>query len=902
MIPQDGLKMGKQISKNGEFCAVYKNFGGMDLRRVKSDKSDKISFEYTENMYRDYEGDFQHSVESIPGFRRLAALGQSINSIFMQRCSESEEYLVVHAGNGIYRFNINERDNIGSLKSIFTVKNGKSHAFQKGSTLFIFDGEHIIKISESGAAAILGDSDEAVYVPTTFKDGNRFEQRNLLTRRFKESYVIDEHDKHYRETKGLKYELKDDGTCTVIGIDLSVKGAVYIPKYAELGKKRYKILGIADNAFSGNASISAVYIADGLTYIGKLAFYQCYSLSTVYCPSSIELIDNGAFLDCIMLTEVFIGKNLKRIGMLPFSGAFSLEGISFEADTTSVSAIENIEDLDSYEKTYSVQRPDNHYSVRIFTPYESIDNVYLNEKELIFDIEAENAFSEARLLFSLPAYSPPEGKSIVLYGTAALGKYNTYDEGTDFAARSEGDENVIAECTCSALFDGRIFTAGNPKYPNTVFYTLSAKNEQNDSIYFGALSYFDDGMSAYKTVSLASASDALAVLKASDDGGGGIFYHEAKDGGDFLQRVYPVSNIHTGINVIGNSISFFDEIFFLSDIGACALKKSNAGNRSASCRSEKINPLLLKNKDLSEAHITSWLGYIVIQIGKEIYLADARPSFSDSSEEYDWYYLNEIGTYSDGKAKLRYSEFAPEGYYRYPELDTEISGSVYLSVGSSYGEIYYVKDSADESKRYTVYMTGEITGGEFSPACSVFSDGRLLLFGTESGDLCIFNTDKRGAIPKSGGASSDFDDAYKAVMGNRIHRDFYDFAGRRVSYVALTKADDVDIPYMKKSTVGNSIALKLGNIGGINTVTDIIADGSCISSAEGLCGGITDFSDIDFSSFSFEGTNQSDVCISGAPKNWREQQIRISSSDFRAPISISEISCRYKIKGRLTRK
>ena len=50
--------------------------------------------------------------------------------------------------------------------------------------------------------------------------------------------------------------------------------------------------------------------------------------------------------------------------------------------------------------------------------------------------------------------------------------------------------------------------------------------------------------------------------------------------------------------------------------------------------------------------------------------------------------------------------------------------------------------------KYSVYPTEEYRGGEYFAAESLASDGRLLYFGTSTGDLCIFNNDMRGQPPK----------------------------------------------------------------------------------------------------------------------------------------------------------
>lgn len=880
-------------STGGEYFTVYKDLGGV---RTASAGDSTHSFAYTENMYKDRKGEFPDGIESIPGFRRLASLGLRINALFMQKCSESDEYLIVHADDKLFRFNIADRDSLDGITKIADLKNGKSHAFFKGGTIFISDGEKIIRISKSGAVTEVGDATDTVYVPVTFKNGVPHEQRNLLTRLIRESLTLTDHEMYFRGSAGLKYEISDGGTCSVTGAEATLTGSVYIPKYAVFGSKRYRITDIRDRAFSENTSISSVCIADGLRRIGKLAFKGCTALTAFYCPSTVELIDNGAFLDCTALTDVFIGKKLSKLGTLPFSGASSLESIKFEADQITLEAVENISALGAYTAVYSAKHPKNHYALPVSTKLEAVTSVTLGGKPITFDATALT--TESAIFFSTESDAVPEGQEAMIYGLMPVGGYNSYDCGTDFAARSGSDTDIIAKCRCSAVFDGRIFIGGNPKYPNTVFYSLEC--ESSDKLYFGSLAYFDDGSSSYETVSISNSSDALIVLKSSDDGGGGIFYHEGKDADAFLQRTYPVTSVHTGIGAFGESMAFMDEVFFLNGMGVCSLKNGNYKKRYAICRSRAVNSLLLKNNDLASAHIAAWQGYAVIQIGSEIYLADAERAASDGT--YDWYYLSGVGTYKNSRSVYKYMSFAPQGYRVHVGEDPVPVGNVYMSHDEKYGGFFYVNDVAADAK-YAVFATGEETGGTFSPASCIFSTGELLFFGTKNGDLCIFNSDMRGVAPPDLSAREDFDaEAYALAMGNRIHPYYYDFCGRAPHYSLKSAADSCGIPYSRKSTVSGSVGVKLGCVGSRSIRCDLVADGELVSSEAGLCAAVPDFSEIDFSVMSFECAEEFYAAVSDAPKRWMEQQICLSSSEFRSPMSVCEISYRFRIKGGMTKK
>ena len=59
-----------------------------------------------------------------------------------------------------------------------------------------------------------------------------------------------------------------------------------------------------------------------------------------------------------------------------------------------------------------------------------------------------------------------------------------------FSKTVEGYSDRIAKCTKALIFDGRLFFAGNPDYPNAVFHS-----ERSNPQYISDLSYYEDGAS-----------------------------------------------------------------------------------------------------------------------------------------------------------------------------------------------------------------------------------------------------------------------------------------------------------------------------------------------------------------------------------------------------------------------
>lgn len=73
--------------------------------------------------------------------------------------------------------------------------------------------------------------------------------------------------------------------------------------------------------------IKSVIIGDGVTTIGKNAFFLCYNLTKVQLPDSLTTIGCQAFCHCVKLAEIAIPNSLTTIGEAAFQLCFSLKEI-----------------------------------------------------------------------------------------------------------------------------------------------------------------------------------------------------------------------------------------------------------------------------------------------------------------------------------------------------------------------------------------------------------------------------------------------------------------------------------------------------------------------------------------------------------------------------------------------
>lgn len=897
------------ITKNGfreraEYTVTYSGMRGVDFDATA--ESGRTRPAYLENMYRDYDGDGGR-IESIPGFRRFLTCGASINALYMQRTSDGQRRLIVHAGNTLYRVMISETNDLSGAEKIGTVNDFQSHGFSYGYDLYLLDGKQMWRIPEDGIAIAVGKEGAMPYVPTTFMNGVEYEQRNLLTDRFKEQtlltstnlFTYGSHEVYYRITDA------DKRFCAAIGVsDAFELGPLHIPSYVDIGGEKYRVTEIADGAFSGNVNINSVKLNEGVLRIGQEAFSGCTSLLRVFGCETLAEIDSSAFSGCTIIEEIYLGRDLERFGENAFSGCGRLAKVYYSARTENFALIENSTAIGSARLIKAEIPHSMVLDIPLYTPTGQIESVAV-DGAVVSHTAVRDGDKISSVMISSTDRRALEGKRVIVNGVALQNDYTKTGAQDLFSTpgyTGTGAE-AVGECRICECFDGRIFLSGNPRLPNTVIYSARNESGNNDPLYFGTLNYFNDGTGTFPVVSMLSAGDSLAVFKSDDDGGGSIFYHTPKstDSG-ILPRVYPVSYVHGGIGGLGESISFFDDPVFIARSGVCALdKRTITLERSVACRSHNVNPLLLC-EDLSRVRLGKWCGYLVVSVGGKVFLADSRATYLDKSghQEYEWYYLSGVGTYKNATRVYRYASIAPAGYLVHPTPEERVTDTV-MSVKNANGELIYYTEGDDG--RYVVYPTEDYEGGVFSAASAILTtDDDLFFFGTESGNVCVFNNDRRGTPPPDIAADEDFDnEEYAIKYSRRIHPSYYRFDDHLPTYALRTVLDNCGIPHLTKSTVKHSLAIKMSVTGSGSVICEVGTDCSGYKETARVPNAEIDFSCFDFAHLAFETADHFTIPISEKEKGWIEKEIAIRSSDG-APIAIYSMSYRFTVKGRIKKK
>jgi hypothetical protein len=100
----------------------------------------------------------------------------------------------------------------------------------------------------------------------------------------------------------------------------------------------YKMNGVLvkDNvAIKGDRDATSVVIPDGVTSIGKEAFWHCSSLTSVTIPNSVTNIGRSAFCGC-SFTSITIPNGVTSIGEYAFSDCSSLTSVTIPNSVTNI--------------------------------------------------------------------------------------------------------------------------------------------------------------------------------------------------------------------------------------------------------------------------------------------------------------------------------------------------------------------------------------------------------------------------------------------------------------------------------------------------------------------------------------------------------------------------------------
>ncbi len=748
------------------------------LRGVDFSPSPDISkshFADMENMWRDPVAE-NGALESYPGYRVFASFPSPIFGVYHQRANK-KSYLVVHAGERLYRFESRLRNHPRALSSLLPlpimVGKEKGCAFSDGESLYLLICGSYYRISSEGSVFTLGEEECHPYVPLTYYNGEMYEQRNLLTNEVRHVFSADGDYLHTDDgTNTLSYRIYNKALklCSVAASSLSADCAVLsVPESVLIDGESYTVKGIDSGGFANMRTLTSICLPEGIEHIGESAFAGCTALFSVNLPKTALRIGKSAFYGCLSLSEIYFSDSMTEIGENAFSSCPSLSSVLFGGTKESYDGIlmkgsDTLRDknlsvtFEAHAKTYRAAI----LRYPLLDPTERVLSVSLGDFSVTDDnTPYENGLLRYRtvkendLITHLELITSDEGflagKKLTLHLLASPSRFSSPRAFTAFGTGHPeiSGKDAICRCRLAIAHDGRVFFTGNPALPNTVFHSLPDDTGLNNPLYIGNLSYFNDGSSATENRALLSTGEFLVVFKGDEDADGAIFYHKAESTGiDYIPRIYPVSAALSGVGAWGEAICFKDDPVFLSRRGLLGMEKQSVNlERSLAVRSFPVSTRLCR-EDLSSASLAVHEGMLYLLSGGNVYIADSRRfRYREGGEGgYEWYFLSHVGAFEGDRPLYKRTARLPDGADAEGILSGKEGapalGTVYSMTLPSGESVFYEKTA--DGKKYAVDTDGERTGGVFRPATVLCAAGGALFFGTESGHLGCMNTDKRG--------------------------------------------------------------------------------------------------------------------------------------------------------------
>lgn len=821
------------------YTRQYKDFRGVDFSSARAECA-PTRFNDLVNMWRDYHSEQGAAVETAPGFRALFGVEGEVHSLhYIPGSGELDEnkneilcYYVIHAGETLYVVEETEEEAVKKYKTR-TVLGDRSD--KRSQTVLFHNRLYFV----DGKKYICVDGDRVIYhtsggyVPITFLDGVPYEQKNLLTDSFKEKYTAP------------SYEEEREGEASVLHYTLHEQ-AISLYYFDGLKHEVYLFRGGKNHLlypFAGEDGSSHLW-GDG--------------------ELSITATDKEAELTMRVV-----------VGDINFP----------EEKTVSLGKATRI-DEDDEERRYSYGGKDYGFT-------------FVLEGNKIKAIE-EIFFEKGSTC--VHGFLLNEDAEIEINGTSAPSTFRSAGDLQDVLTGNpdfpEGytAQEAIDGCTLITEFDGRIFLSGNPRLPNSVFYSQRDLTGYNNPFYIGCYNYLNDGTGKTPITAMITTPTQLIVLKDDVAQGAAIYYHYAQDNpsqdkvtADLQPRIYPRENGVPGVGCLGMACNFLDDPVFLSPKGLEAIGKSQVNlERTVTHRSSLVDARLC-NEDLRRAVYAEWDGYLCILVPKgRMYLADSRQiSEVSGSAQYEWYYLDDIGVYEDQKNRYHYVTGSNI---------TEIGGKQVGHKPSGLYERTYVPDDADVQTTdvegdtvgyvieggyaYIVESDGEQTGGTFKEATALLAVDGMLLFGCADGTVCMMNTDMRDER-------------------GFISQDAYTHNGRGYESYCVLCSDTCGVENATKSTVSGSFVVKCKAFPETGVSVAVRTNEIEWEDVDRIVVGRVDLSRMSFLSFTFNTMRENTALVREKEKRWVEKQVAFHDHCYMSPFGLLSATYDYKIAGKV---
>lgn len=253
------------------------------------------------------------------------------------------------------------------------------------------------------------------------------------------------------------------------------------------------------------------------------------------------------------------------------------------------------------------------------------------DTEYYLDVETFDSINEVKVndvVVTNFSTEPSEGKITFATAPPKPGIRGQDNVVITFTKATTGYSDRFIQSKILTQYDNRIFFSGNPTYPNAVF-----NSQREDPTYLPDIFYYEDGLDTDPVVDMIEANKGLFVLKGGAGDNVSVYFHQGKIFYENDMKVYPSTQTKIKTPCKFKGINFNSELVYISEFGLQGLVADYNSEFRADLRSTFILDVL-KNA----TSMTLWKGYLLIAVGKNIYLADSKSRMETvSGLEYNWF-------------------------------------------------------------------------------------------------------------------------------------------------------------------------------------------------------------------------------------------------------------------------
>ncbi len=212
----------------------------------------------------------------------------------------------------------------------------------------------------------------------------------------------------------------------------------------------------------------------------------------------------------------------------------------------------------------------------------------------------------------------------------------------EYTHKIDGYTERIDKCRFMDVFENRVFFSGNPDYPNVEW-----ASGVNDPLFVPDINYTEIGLDSSRIMGYLRVGAEQAIIKSDGDGSTTYMrsYQSLSDG----EVIFPIKQGISGLGAISSRAmtTFLDDPVYLTRNGVYAIAQQDISSERALCmRSTRVNGKLLFEKNLENAVMCEWDGYLILCVNGKCFVADAsKKSYSGnktSTFEYEWYFWTNI--------------------------------------------------------------------------------------------------------------------------------------------------------------------------------------------------------------------------------------------------------------------